>query len=101
MKHIYQLVEEHIREYESRLIHMDELLERARKVAGERTEDSEMRTQLADLEWERDKLASHIDKLKLKSLDDWRKEEIDKAGPMGIWDAVAQQLENLVERVER
>ena len=101
MKHIYQLVEEHIREHESRLTHMDELLERARNEAGERTEDSETKTQLADLELKRDMLASHIDKLKLKSLDDWRKEEIDKAGPMGIWDAVAQQLEKLVERVER
>ena len=101
MTHFNQLVEEHIREYESRLIHMDELMERARKGAGERVEHSEMRTQLADLERKRDKLASHIDKIKLKSLDDWRKEGIDKAGPMGIWDAVAQQLENLVEHVER
>ncbi|MCP5015186.1 MAG: hypothetical protein GY938_07865 [Ketobacter sp.] len=50
---------------------------------------------------DRDKLASHIDELRLRSLDDWKKEEIEKAGPMGIWDAVAQQLEKLIERIER
>ena len=31
----------------------------------------------------------------------WRVNEIEKAGPMGIWDAVGQQLEKRVERIER
>jgi hypothetical protein len=46
-------------------------------------------------------MESHLEEMRLKSLDDWREEEIEKAGPMGIWDAVAQQLEDLVERLER
>jgi len=30
-----------------------------------------------------------------------RKDEIMRAGPDGIWDAIAQQVEKLVERIER
>ena len=32
---------------------------------------------------------------------DWETQEIESAGPMGVWDAVAIQAEHLVERMER
>jgi hypothetical protein len=32
---------------------------------------------------------------------DWRAEEIGQAGPMGIWDALAEQLETLVEKLTK
>ena len=31
----------------------------------------------------------------------WQEEEIEKSGPMALWDSVAQQLEKLVERIEK
>ena len=96
-----KLAEQHIVEYQSRLKHIDELMERARKGAGEAPEEPEVSRQLADLMEEREKLATGLERLRLKSLEDWREEDIEKAGPMGIWDAVAQQLEKLVERLER
>ena len=44
---------------------------------------------------------TQLEELRLKSLANWREEEIEKAGPMGIWDALAQQIEKLVERLEK
>jgi hypothetical protein len=101
MTQIEQMVEQHIREHESRLGHLDELLQRARRAAERTPEGGETSARLAELERERDRLAVRVDELKLKSLDDWQEEEIERSGPMGIWDSIAQQLEKLVEHLER
>ena len=95
------MVEQHIMQYESHLKHIDELLERGRKGAGEAPEPAEASKALEELAGEREKLASHIEEMRLKPKEDWQEQEIELAGPMGIWDAVAQQLEKLVERIER
>lgn len=96
-----QLMRENILEYESRIKHFDELIVRADKSVGKGPEHAEVRDDLASLKQQRDKFAILLDELRLKSLKNWRVDEIEKAGPMGIWDAVAQQLEKLVERIER
>ena len=41
-----------------------------------------------------------LDELRLKNLDNWRVEEIEKSGLMGLWDALAQQAEKLAERLD-
>lgn len=97
----YQLAEQSIRQYSSRLKHIDELLADARDKAGKSAATPETETELRGLLRQRDALASRLDDLKLKSLDDWQTEEIAKAGPLAVWDAVAQQIEKLVERFER
>jgi hypothetical protein len=79
------------------LKHIDELLERA----ANGPKDAETEVQLAKLREDREKLSRMHHEMKLKSLDDWQEQEIEKSGPMGIWDAVAQQLEKLVEKVEK
>ena len=91
----------HIQRYASRQKHLDELLARARKRTGEGPEHADVRDHLEDLETQRDALGNRLDKLKLGDPDDWKEEEIEKAGPMGIWDAVAEQAERLVERLEK
>lgn len=96
-----ELAEQHMRQYDAHLKHLDELLERAHKGVAEGPEHEEIRTQLTDLQRERDRLATLYEELRLKSPENWQEEEIEKGGPMGIWDAVAQQLEKLVERLER
>lgn len=101
MTDLNHMVEQHIMKYESSLKHIDELLERARKGVGEVPEHLEVSTALDDLSGEREKLASHIEELRIKPFEDWEEQLIEHAGPMGIWDAVAQQLEKLVERIER
>ncbi len=97
MTNIENLVEQHIAEYDARLKHMDELTQRADNGAAEQGLDSELQALIK----ERDRLASHVEQMKLRSLDDWDEEELAQAGPMGVWDALAQQLEKLVERLER
>lgn len=85
-----QLMRENMMEYESRMKHFDELIVRADKAVGKGPEHVEVRGGLANLKQQRDKFASLLDELRLKSLENWRVDEIEKAGPMGIWDAVGQ-----------
>ena len=94
-----ELVEQHITEYESRLKHIDELLLRARESTGPSQQESV--AELEKLVAQRDELAGQLEKMRLRPTNDWREKEIELAGPMGIWDAVAQQLEKLTERLER
>ncbi len=93
--------EQHILRFESRQRHLDELLARARERTGEGPEHADVRVHLEDLETQRDTLGAQLDELKLRDTSDWQEEEIEKAGPMGIWDAVAEQAEKLVERLEK
>lgn len=101
MTDINHLKQRNVLEYETRLKHFDELIERAHQGAGKVPKDAEIKNSLESLKQERDRYSSWIEERRLKSLDNWRVEEIEKAGPMGIWDAVGQQLEKLVERIER
>ena len=98
MTNIDSLAEQHVTEYESRLMHMDELIQRVNNGAGA---GQELDSELQALIKERDRLASHVEQMKLRSLEDWDEEELALAGPMGVWDALAQQLEKVVERLER
>jgi hypothetical protein len=91
MTSISHQVEQQILEYESRLEHIDELLQRADKAVGKTAE-------LEGLRQERNKLAGTLGEIRQKTAEEWEAEELAQAGPMGIWDAVAQQLEKLVER---
>lgn len=101
MTSIEHLIQQNILEHESRLKHIDELIARASTKIGQGAAHVGYRDSLASMAQERDKYHSWIDELRLKRLENWRVDEIEKAGPMGIWDAVAQQLEKLVERIER
>lgn len=98
MTDLQHLAEQHIREHESRLRHMDELLGRAREGAASKPE---VKAEVEDFAKERDRLAAEVDSLRLRDVKNWDKEELSKAGPMGVWDAIAQALEKLVERLER
>jgi uncharacterized coiled-coil DUF342 family protein len=95
-----QLVEQQINQYESHLKHIDELLERASKGAAGSQERADIHAQIASVKNERDRFARHIEALKRRSTDDLQEEMIEKSGPMGIWDTLAQQLESLLERIE-
>ena len=94
------LAQRNIVEYDSRIKHFDELIERADQRVADGPEHAQIIGDLARLKQQRDKFSGWIGELRLKSIENWRVDEIEKAGPMGIWDAVAQQLEKLVERIE-
>jgi len=101
MKTLNQMAEQHILEFESRQKHVDEMLGRVREKTTGRPERSDLRARLQELETEQDRLGAWVDDLKLKDLDNWREEEIERSGLMGLWDALAQQAEKLVERLEK
>jgi hypothetical protein len=96
-----ELFEQHMRDYQLRMQRIDELMERARKGLTETPAAEEAHAELEEARRGREKLATLYEELKLPSTENWRKEEILKSGPMGVWDALAQQLERLVERLER
>ena len=93
-----QLIDQHIREYESRMKHIDELYERAEKATEHLEEEHESRS---ELKWFQERLPNVADTIKTMPVKNWREETVQKAGPMAIWDIIAQQLEDFLERHEK
>ena len=95
-----QLIDQHIREYESRLRHIDELYDRAREAAGHPEEATGLGSELRDLKAQMALLRETTEEIKAMPVDKWRDETARSAGPMAIWDILAQKLENFIERHE-
>jgi hypothetical protein len=95
-----QLIDQHIREYESRLKHIDELYERAHKATEHLDDGHESRGELKGLAEQRAQLPQDAAQIKTMPVENWRKETVQSAGPMAIWDIVAQKLEDFLERHE-
>jgi len=98
---IMPMVQQHILESESGRKHVDELLARARQGTGEGLEHADARARLDALTKESGRLGDHLEELKNRNIDDWREEELEQAGPMGIWDALGEDAEKLVEKLEK
>ena len=99
MHKIDQLANQHIREHQSRLLHIDELIRRVDEGLTKTKPQSEVEMQLSELRADREKLSKHIEELKRKSIEEWQVAEIEQVGPLIIWDAVAKKLEHPLERV--
>ena len=95
-----QLIDQHIREYESRLKHIDELYERAQKATEHLDDADKSRAELKDYQAQLSLLKETTDEIKTMPLDKWREETVRSAGPMAIWDILAQKLESFLERHE-
>ncbi len=96
-----RLVTEHIREYESRLKHIDELFERAQQASDNLHDEHALKSELDQFAQQRAELAKQTERVKTMSVDQWRKELLKSSGPMAIWDVLAQKLEDLTERLDR
>jgi len=95
-----QLIEQHIREYESRLKHIDELYQRAQQAAVHPGAGGGADDELKDLKAQLSLLRETTHRIKTMPMDKWRAETASSAGPMAIWDIVAQKLEDFIERHE-
>lgn len=95
-----QLIEQHVREYESRLRHIDELYARAHEATEDLHHTHDSRTELIDYDQQREELRRKTDEIKTMHADQWREETLQSAGPMAIWDVLAQKLEDFIERHE-
>lgn len=93
-----QLVEQQIRLYQSRLQHLDELAEKARKGLDGHPEREKYEKTLAEILQRRDDLQVQLDEFLLKNPEDLE-EQIEKAGLMAVWEVIAQDLEKLLERL--
>ena len=94
------LIEQHILAYESRMRHIDELYERAHKAVSTKDKESEAHAHLNDISEHHSRLPGSADEIRTMPLDHWREDTIRAAGPMAIWDIVAQKLEDFLERHE-
>lgn len=90
-----------INQYQANLQHIDELLSRAKKGAAALAGESDVQARLAKAQRDRETASAHLEALKRMSSEQFSEQLIEKAGPMGIWDAVAEDLEKLVEHVEK
>ena len=96
-----QLVEQHIREYEARQKHVDELIVRAEDAVSTLVQGHAIKTELEQIQGQHSELVEQTEEIKKMPLEHWREEMIQSAGPMAIWDVLAQKLEDLVERMEK
>ena len=94
------LIEQHILEYEARKKHLDELYGRAQEAAAKLADTHEAKTHLRELAEKHSQLPKTPAEIRSMSMEKWREETIASAGPMAIWDILAQQLEDFVERHE-
>ncbi len=97
-----QLIEQHIREYQSRLKHVDELFVKAHEATEHLDDEHSSREELQEY---RDQAKHYLtpeegkdEEIKAMHLDKWREETAAAAGPMAIWDVLAQKLEDFIER---
>ena len=98
MHDMEQLVEQHIREYESRQKHIDELLQRAKKHAQEKPELHEDLTLIQD---RHEQMVSNMQEFKEGRIDEQAVQAIEQAGPMGVWFGLISELETLIEELEK
>ncbi len=94
-------LEQRINQYAANLRHIDDLLSRAKQGAAGMPAHSDVHAQVAKAKSSRDKAYEHLEKLRKMSSEQISEELIGQAGPMGVWDAVAEDLEKLVERIEK
>lgn len=95
-----QLVERHVLEYLSRLKHVDELAVRAEQVTSDFESEHDARLELKTYKKELALLRHKAEAIKSMSVENWREETVRSAGPMAIWDILAQNLESFIERHE-
>lgn len=102
MNSMEHLIEQHVLQYEARLKRFNELLEQQKELAqASMKQVASLSPELEKMVGEQEKFNNHLEELRIKSLQHWQEEVIEKSGPMGIWDAVAQQLEKVVETMEK
>lgn len=100
VSHKEHLIEQRVLEYESRLKHIDELIDHAENHVETKKLSSEVEDELKMIKSMRDQLADRHEYIDELSSSNWQSETIEHAGPMAIWDTVAQKIEMLIEKFE-
>jgi hypothetical protein len=93
------LVQQHVYDYESGLKHVDEMTTHA-DTGLSATENGRGDERSAEAATESNRLFDGIEAFKKRHPEQWPDDDLEKIGPMVVWDTVAQQLEKLVEHLE-
>jgi phage terminase Nu1 subunit (DNA packaging protein) len=100
MKNVTELADRNILEYETHQQQSAELLARARKHIASGPEHDEVRVKMERLAREHDRLSANLDELKRRRASgDLLEDDIERAGPMAVWEVLGQDLEQLVEKL--
>jgi hypothetical protein len=100
MKNVTELADQNILKYESLQKHTAKLLARARKHIASEPEHDDVHMQTERLAQEHDRLSANLDELKRRRASgDLLEDEIERAGPMSVWEVLGQDLEKLVEKL--
>ena len=95
-----ELSDQNILKYESLQKHTAELLDRAQMHIGPGPEYDDARAQTERLAREHDQLSGTLDQLKQRRASgDLLEDEIEREGPMSVWEILGQDLEKLVEKL--
>jgi hypothetical protein len=102
MNNVTELTDQNILKYESLQKHTAELLARAQKHIGSGPEHDDVRVETERLAREHDRLSGTLDQLKQRRASgDLLEDEIEREGPMSVWEVLGQDLEKLVEKLTR
>lgn len=101
MSNLNHLVEQQVKEYESKLKHIDEMLDHAHDKLSTKDVAPKEQTEFEKIQRARHQLNEDIQLMKLISKENWETDTIENAGPMGVWDIVAQRLEKFIERIDK
>lgn len=97
---VEKMVEQQVREYLARLEHIDALYARASRAVEDLHDDHHSKLELDALAEKKAALEEKAKELGNLPVENWQKELLRRAGPMSVWDIVAQHLENFIERHE-
>ena len=100
MTNTEKIADQQIREYESRLKHLDELFECAKQVSAKLDDNHALKSELGLYQEQYNDLANQSAKREKMPYAHLRENIIQSAGPMAVWDILAKKLEDLVERIE-
>jgi len=96
---IEDLVEAHARLHNSRMTHIDELIDQANTKIQSHPDKTLLEQELSELRRQREHLLAHIEALDSETNSQWHKTSLEKSGPMVMWETVASKLEKLIERI--
>lgn len=97
MNEINKLAEQHIRASQSRLLHIDELMARARAVNGKAA--APLQDLMARVEQDRERLSRHIEQMRQQPHDKWPGLVAHGKGLEGLLEAAGLQLEKALAAV--
>ena len=101
MSDLDHLVEQQVKEYESRLKHIDEMLDHAHAQLDTKDVIEKEHKELDEIRRARHELNEDLQRMRVISKQHWETDTIENAGPMAIWDIVAQRLEKFIERIDK